>query len=128
MLSGAKVLLLARVFKLGQLLKPSACARIQDLSAGSHLWRLLRVFVPFAGSQHHQAALPAHAVHAVLPRRRGTWLQGCKLQSGRMRTVQEHALHEDKSWVDSDHLVHHLEATCGVVNVGGEGERPIPWA
>ena len=62
--SGASFKLARRVFK------PSQHADSkQDLKARSHPWRLPRVSVPFAGSEHHKAALPAHAVHAVLSRR-----------------------------------------------------------
>ena len=117
MLSGAKVVLMARVFKLGQLLKPTAHARIQDLSARSHLWRLPRVFVPFAGSQHHEAPVRAHAVHALLPRRGVNGLQGFKLQCRRVRAMPDHGLHQDKSWLNFDGALHRLEATRG-----GDGE------
>ena len=125
MLSGAKVVLLARVFKLGQLLKPTAHARIQDLSARSHLWRLPRVFVPFAGSQHHEAPVRAHAVHALLPRRGVNGLQGFKLQSGRLRSLSRDSLLEDAPRIDSHHLVHFFEATHGGTGTGdvAEGER-----
>ena len=74
-----KVLLLARVFKLGQLFIPSAHAHIQDLSAGSHPWRLPRVSVPFVESQHHEAPVRAHAVRAGLPSRGTNGIQGSKL-------------------------------------------------
>jgi hypothetical protein len=94
MLFGAQVLLRAS-FKRCQLFKLSAHVHSSHLSARSHLWRLPRVFVPFAGSQHHEAPVRAHALHAVLFGGRRNGLQGCKLQSGRMRTVPEDALHED---------------------------------
>ena len=68
MLFGAKVLLLLRAsLNSASAFKPSAHVHSSHLSARSHLWRLPRVFVPFAGSQHHEAPVRAHALHAVLP-------------------------------------------------------------
>ena len=113
MLFGAKVLLLRASLKLNQLFKPSAHVHSSHLSARSHLWRLPRVFVPFAGSQHHEAPVRAHAVHALLPRRGVNGLQGFKLQCRRVRAMPDHGLHQDKSWLNFDGALHRLEATYG---------------
>ena len=118
------LLLLARVSNAASAFKPSAHADSnQDLLARSHPWRLPRVFVPFAGSQHHEAPVRTHAVHAVLSRRGGTRAQGFKLQCRRVRAMQEHAVHHDPPWMYFDGALHRLEATCGVVNGDSDFEE-----
>ena len=115
-------LLRARVFKRCSAFKPSAHAdNNQDLSARSHPWRLPRVLVPFAGSQHHKAALPAHVVHAVLSRRRSARAQGLFVQSRCLRTVQGYALHQDSDWIHFDGALPNIQATF--VHTGGRGDE-----
>ena len=92
----------------------------QDLKARSHPWRLPRVSVPFAGSEHHKAALPAHAVHAVLSRRRSARAQGFKLQCRRVRAMPVHAVHQDPPWLNFDGALHLLKATCCGTGTGGK--------
>ena len=93
--------------------KSSAHGNPDFVKTRSHLWRLPRVSLRFAGSQHHEAPVRAHAVHALLPRRGVNGLQGFKLQCRRVRAMPDHGLHQDKSWLNFDGALHRLEATRG---------------
>ena len=112
MLFGAQVLLRAS-FKRCQLFKPSAHVHSSHLSARSHLWRLPRVFVPFAGSQHHEALVRAHALHAVLFGGRRNGLQGFKLQSGLLRSLSRDSLLEDSPRSYADGALHLFQGNGG---------------
>ena len=97
----------------------------QDLKARAHPWRLPRVSVPFAGSEHHKAASPAHAVHTVLSRRRSARAQGFKLQCRRVRAMPPHAVHQGPPWLNFDGALHHFQATYGGTGTGDVAEGQV---